>query len=95
MIFYCRSKKGRYEIYLTDGTKVILPIGGTVGEVGTGDDVGGFESSQLPNYTKYINVKGGETPTAKNESKKCYIYIIYPSYTQSIIITNYRISYVI
>lgn len=64
------SKKGRYEIYLTDGTKVILPIGGTVGEVGTGDDVGGFESSQLPNYTKYINVKGGETPTAKNESKK-------------------------
>lgn len=63
------SKKSRYEFYLTDGTRIILPIGGTVGEVGEAD--GGVNSNGvLPNYTKFVTVEGGTTPSATNSATK-------------------------
>lgn len=48
--------KNRYEFYLTDGTRVILPVNGTVGELESGN-------FKIPNYTKYVTVKGSETDT--------------------------------
>lgn len=49
--------KNRYEFYLNDGTRVILPVNGTVGDLESGN-------FKIPNYTKYVTIEGSETDTA-------------------------------